>query len=190
MLKRFSGPLNNYPQRKMTKYTKTAMFFHWLIALLIIISFCLAVTMINIPGITPTKLKYFSWHKWLGVTIFGLACLRLVWRLFNPAPPYNAAMPNWQKHAASGLHMFFYVLILAIPISGYLYSMAAGVPVIYLGLFPMPIVMDPNPDLKPVLKEIHFYLNMTLLACFILHVLAALKHQFVDRDQTINRMLP
>src|SRR5476649_2087508 len=125
----------------MTKYTKTAMLFHWLIALLIIISFCLAVTMVNIPGITPTKLKYFSWHKWLGVTIFGLSCLRLLWRLTHRAPAYTAVMPEWQKFAASALHVFLYVLILAIPISGYLYSMSAGIPVIYLGMFPMPVIM-------------------------------------------------
>lgn len=174
----------------MTKYTKTAMCFHWLIALLIIAAFCLAVTMVNIPGITPTKLKYFSWHKWLGVTIFGLSCLRLLWRLTHPAPAYNAAMPDWQKHAASGLHIFLYVLTLAIPISGYLYSLAAGIPVIYLGMLPLPVIMAPNPELKPLLKEIHFYLNMVLLGCFILHVLAALKHQFIERDHTINRMLP
>jgi cytochrome b561 len=173
----------------MTKYTKTAMLFHWLIALLIIAAFCLAVTMVNIPGITPTKLKYFSWHKWLGVTIFGLSCLRLLWRLSHPAPAYQP-MPEWQKHAASGLHIFLYILILVIPISGYLYTMAAGVPVIYLGHFPMPVIMDPNPTLKPLIKEIHFYLNMTLLACFVLHVAAALKHQFIERDNTINRMLP
>ncbi|MET3106094.1 cytochrome b561 [Oxalobacteraceae bacterium GrIS 2.11] len=175
---------------KMTKYTKTAMLFHWLIALLIIISFCLAVTMVNMPGFSPTKLKYFSWHKWLGVTIFGLSCLRLLWRLGHPAPPYMAIMPGWQKLAASGLHGFLYILILAIPVSGYLYSMAAGIPVIYLGMFPMPVIMDANPELKPLLKEIHFYLNMALLASFIIHALAALKHQFIDKDHTINRMLP
>jgi cytochrome b561 len=174
----------------MTKYTKTAMLFHWLIALLIIAAFCLAVTMVNIPGITPTKLKYFSWHKWLGVTIFALSCLRLLWRLTHPAPAYQVSMPAWQKQAASGLHFLLYVLILVIPISGYLYSMASGIPVIYLGMFPLPVIMDPNPELKPLLKEIHFYLNMILLGGFTLHVLAALKHQFVERDQTINRMLP
>ena len=175
---------------KMNKYTKTAMAFHWLIALLIITAFCLAVTMVNMPGITPTKLKYFSWHKWLGVPIFGLSCLRLLWRLTHAAPPYTAVMPAWQKHAASALHFFLYILIFVIPISGYLYSMAAGIPVIYLGVFPMPIVMDANPELKPLLKEVHFYLNMALLASFVLHVAAALKHQFIERDQTINRMLP
>ncbi len=173
----------------MNKYTRTAVLFHWLTALLIIGSFLLGITMINMPGITPTKLKYFSWHKWLGVTIFGLSCLRLLWRLGHPAPPYPE-MPAWQKLAASGLHVFLYVLIIVIPVSGYLYSMAAGIPVIYLGILPLPVIMDPNPELKPLLKELHFYLNMALLGSFTLHVVAALKHQYIDRDNLIQRMLP
>ena len=174
----------------MTKYTKTAMLLHWLMALLIISSFLLAVTMVNIPGFTPAKLKYFSWHKWLGVTIFGLGCVRLLWRLSHPGPAHPGHMPTWQKLSASGVHALLYLLILLIPVTGYLYSLAAGIPVVYLGLFPMPVIMAPNPELKPLLKEIHFYLNMTLLACVALHVLAALKHQFIDRDRLINRMLP
>lgn len=166
------------------------MLLHWLIALLIISSFLLAVTMVNIPGFTPAKLNYFSWHKWLGVTIFGLSCLRLLWRLSHPVPAHPGHMPPWQKLSASGVHGLLYVLILSIPITGYLYSLAAGIPVVYLGLFPMPVIMAPNPELKPLLKEIHFYLNMTLLACVGVHILAALKHQFIDRDRLINRMLP
>ncbi|TDK66584.1 cytochrome b [Sapientia aquatica] len=173
----------------MTKYTKTAMLLHWLTALLIISAFWLGVTMVDIHGITPTKLKYFSWHKWIGVTVLGLSCIRLLWRLTHQPPP-NPPMPAWQEKAASGLHGLLYVLIFAIPVSGYLYSMAAGIPVIYLGLFELPVVMDPNPELKPLLKEIHYVLNMTLLASFCLHVSAALKHQFIDRDNIFKRIFP
>ena len=68
------------------KYTKTAILLHWLIAILIIGAFALGVTMVDIPGLTPTKLKYFSWHKWIGVTVLGLACVRLLWRLANRPP--------------------------------------------------------------------------------------------------------
>ncbi|PRC93633.1 cytochrome b [Solimicrobium silvestre] len=174
----------------MKKYTKTAMFFHWLTALLIIAAFWLGLTMVDIPGITPTKLRYFSWHKWLGITILGLSCLRLLWRLGNRPPEYPANMTSWQKKAASGLHILLYVLIFSIPISGYLYSLASGIPVIYLGIFPLPVIMDPNPELKPLLKQLHYVLNMTLLASFCLHVLAALKHQFFDRDGVLKRILP
>jgi len=174
----------------MKKYTKTAMFFHWLIALMIIATFSVGAVMVDMPGITPGKLRFYSWHKWAGITIFGLTCLRLLWRLGHTPPEYPSHMPVWQKYAASGLHVLLYVLVFCIPLSGYLYSLASGIPVIYLGLLPLPVIMEPNPELKLLLKEIHYVLNMTLLACFGLHVLAALKHQFIDRDGAMKRMIP
>ena len=166
------------------------MLLHWLTALLIVSGFALGVTMVDIPGLTPTKLKYFSWHKWIGITVLGLACVRLLWRLPPPAPAYPDAMPAWQKKAASGLHHLLYVLIFAVPISGYFYSLAAGVPVVYLGVIPLPVLIESNQELKPILKTVHYILNMTLLAGVGLHVLAALKHHFIDRDGLLKRMLP
>lgn len=174
----------------MERYTIPAILLHWIIALLIISAFALGLTMVDIPGLTPTKLKYFSWHKWLGVTVLGLACLRLLWRLTHAAPAYPAHMPHWQQKAAHHLHALLYVLMFAIPVSGYIYTLAAGVPVVYLGLFPLPVFMAPDPQLKPLLKLVHYWLNMTLLALVCLHVLAALKHQFVDRDNIFKRILP
>src|SRR3954467_1605091 len=112
----------------MQRYTRTAMFFHWTIALLIVAGFTLGLVMTDIPGITPTKLKYFSWHKWIGVTVLALACLRLLWRLRHAAPAYPASMPGWQVQAAHGLHALLYVLIFAVPVSGYFYTLAAGIP--------------------------------------------------------------
>lgn len=172
------------------RYTRTAIVFHWLIALLIVGTFTMGLVMTDIPGITPTKLKYYSWHKWAGVTVLTLATLRLLWRLSHRAPAYPASMPEWQKSAANGLHGFLYVLMFAVPLSGYFYSLSAGVPVVWFGLFQLPVLIDANPELKPVLKGLHFWLNMGLAGCVALHVAAALKHQFVDRDGVIKRMLP
>lgn len=172
------------------RYTRTAIVFHWLIALLIIGTFSLGVVMTDIPGISPTKLKYYSWHKWAGVTILALAALRLLWRLKNAAPPYPASMPVWQKSAAGGLHHFLYVLMFAVPLSGYFYTLAAGYPVVYFGLFELPVLIDKNDTLKPVLEDLHYWLNMGLLAAVLLHVAAALKHHFIDRDGVLRRMLP
>jgi len=174
----------------MPRYANTAILLHWLIAILIVCTFLLGVTMVDIQGITPTKLKYFSWHKWLGVTVLGLVCLRLLWRLYHPAPPYPAGMPGWQQKAASGLHGLLYVLMFAVPLSGYFYSLAAGVPVVYLGLIPLPVLIDPNPEIKDKLKMLHFALNRIMVACVMLHILAALKHQFIDRDGVLMRMWP
>lgn len=174
----------------MQRYTNTAILLHWLMALLIVAAFALGLTMVDIPGLTPTKLKYFSWHKWLGITVLGLACLRLLWRLTHPAPAYPAGMPAWQHQAAAALHGVLYLSLFAIPLSGYLYSLAAGVPVVYLGLVPLPVLIAPDPQLKPLLKSVHYALNMLLLGGVGLHVLAALKHHFIDRDGVFKRILP
>jgi cytochrome b561 len=177
-------------QRLPERYSNVAILLHWLVALLIIAGFALGVTMVDIPGLTPTKLRYFSWHKWIGITVLGLACVRLLWRLSHRAPAYPAAMHGWQHRTAGVVHVLLYVLIFAVPVSGYFYSLAAGVPVVYLGIFPLPVLIDPNPEWKPILKQVHYWLNMTLLAGFCLHVAGALKHQLIDRDNILRRMLP
>lgn len=174
----------------MARYTNLSVLLHWLIALLIIAAFALGVTMVDIPGITPTKLKYFSWHKWLGVTVLALACARLLWRLRHPAPAYPAGMRSWEKNAAHGVHGALYVFMFAVPVSGYFYSLAAGVPVVYLGVIPLPVLIEANTEWKPVLKQVHYALNLALLACVGVHVGAALKHLFIDRDGVFKRILP
>ena len=174
----------------MQRYTKTAMLLHWLIALLIVSGFIMGLVMTNIPGFTPSKLRYFSWHKWIGVSVFGLAVLRILWRHFNKPPAHPAHMPTWQNHAADAMHWALYFLIFAVPVSGYLYTLSAGVPVVYLGLWEMPVFMAPNPELKPLLREIHYWLDMTMAALVIAHAGAALKHHLIDRDNVLKRMLP
>lgn len=174
----------------MQRYTLTAILLHWLIALLIVAAFALGTIMVDIPGLTPTKLKYFSWHKWLGVSVLALACMRLLWRLFNAPPAPPDSLPVWQRQAAHVTHLLLYALIFAVPVSGYFYSLAAGVPVVFLGILPLPVLIEANQTLKPVLKEVHYWLNMSLLAFVVLHVAAALKHHFIDRDQVLRRILP
>ncbi|QGZ40022.1 cytochrome b561 [Pseudoduganella flava] len=174
----------------MQRYTKPAMVLHWLIALLIVAAFTMGLVMVDIPGFTPTKLKYFSWHKWMGVTVLLLAAVRLLWRHGNRPPPHPASMAQWQVKAADVTHVLLYVLMFAVPLSGYLYTTAAGVPVVYLGLFQIPAAFAADPALKAVLKPVHYWLNMAMAALVVLHVAAALKHQFVDRDDVLKRMLP
>jgi len=174
----------------MQRYSLPAIVLHWLIAILIVGTFTLGLVMTDIPGLTPTKLRYFSWHKWAGVTVLGLATLRLLWRLRSRPPAYPGSMPRWQGRAAHALHGLLYLLMFAVPLSGYFYSLAAGVPVVYFGLFPLPVLIDADPALKPVLGALHYWLNMGLAALVALHVLAALKHVMVDRDGIMQRMLP
>jgi cytochrome b561 len=172
------------------RYTRTAIAFHWLIAVLIVCGFSLGWVMTDIPGFTPTKLRYFSWHKWIGVTVFALVVLRIVWRTTHAAPPLPAGMPAWQRVAAQATHLALYVLMVVIPVSGYLYSSAANVQVVYLGLVPLPRLIAPDPVLKTVLKDVHIALNYTLLVLVVLHIAAALKHQWLDRDGLLSRMIP
>jgi cytochrome b561 len=174
----------------MQRYTRPAMVLHWLIALLIIAAFTMGLVMVDIPGFTPTKLKYYSWHKWMGVTVLALAALRLLWRHANRPPPHPAGMAPWQAKAADFTHILLYVLMFAVPLSGYLYTTAAGVPVVYLGVWQIPAAFDADPAWKEALKPVHYWLNMLLAALVAVHVGAALKHHFVDRDDVLKRMLP
>ncbi|MFS8974906.1 cytochrome b [Cupriavidus necator] len=171
-------------------YGATAIALHWVVALAIFAAFGLGLYMTGIPGLTPTKLKLYSWHKWLGVTIFAVAVLRVLWRATHPAPAVAPGTPAWQAKAATGAHHLLYLLILVVPVTGYLYSSAAGVPVVYLGLWKMPVLLEKNDELKEVLKFAHVWLNYLMAAVVFVHAAAAVKHQFIDRDGTLGRMLP
>ncbi|MDO8654061.1 MAG: cytochrome b [Undibacterium sp.] len=173
----------------MQRYTRLSIFFHWLIAILIVAAFALGSVMTDMK-ISPTKLQYYSWHKWLGVTILGLVALRLLTRLFSGAPAHLDSLKKWEKQVASGTHALLYLLMFAVPLSGYFYTSAAGFPVVYLGLFELPTIIGPNPELKPLLKELHEMLTTVILVVVGLHVAAALKHHFIDKDGTMQRMLP
>jgi cytochrome b561 len=171
-------------------YSRLSVLLHWLMALLIVAAFGLGFIMTDIPGITPTKLKYFSWHKWVGVSVLFLAAIRLLWRLKHPAPPYRQLMPRWQIFISGLAHGAMYVLMFAVPLSGYFYSLAAGVPVVYFGVLSLPVLIEADPILKPVLKELHEALMFVFLAVIILHILAVIKHQIFDKDNILKRMLP
>jgi cytochrome b561 len=147
-------------------------------------------TMTDIPGITPTKLRYFSWHKWIGVTVFALAVIRVLWRVRHKAPSMPRRISAWQRGTAHLVHFLLYALMIMIPMSGYLYSSTAGIQVVYLGIVPLPTIIGPNPALKVTPGFVQIYLNYTLLALVALHLMAVLKHQFVDHDSLIARMIP
>jgi len=174
---------------RTASYTKTAIALHWLIFALIACGFTLGHYMVDLP-LSPLKLKYFSWHKWLGVTVFMFAVARIIWRLTHPVPPFPAGMPAWQKATAGASHIMLYILIIMIPLSGWLYSSAAGVPTVYLGLIPLPDLLGKDKPLSRFLEEVHEILNDGLAVMVAIHVAAALKHHFIDRDGVLRRMLP
>lgn len=170
------------------RYTRVAIILHWSIATLIAGAFGIAWSLPDkLHGAADFRLLAF--HKWIGLTVFGLAALRLVWRLFHPAPPLPPHVPRWQRAAAATSHGLLYALILLIPASGYLLSSAAGARVIYLDLLPLPLPLAKDKALAAWLFELHQALTTALLILLGIHVAAALKHHFVDRDPVLRRML-
>ncbi len=169
-------------------YTRTAIALHWLLALMIAVSFGVGWTISDLP-FSPTRLKLFNWHKWAGITILLLSGLRLVWRLTH-RPPLHPPMPAWQRLAADGAHGALYLLFFAVPVAGWAYSSAAGFPVVLYGLIPLPNLAPVDRGLADTLKEVHGTLAWALAAVVALHVAAALKHQFIDRDGLLSRMRP
>ena len=172
-----------------TRYTTIAIALHWLIALLIFCNFPLGLYLEEL-ALSPSKLKLLSYHKWVGVTIFLLVVLRLVWRATHVPPPLAATIPRWQQLVAHGVHFLLYVLLFAIPVSGWLMSSAKGVPVVYLGLVQLPDLVGKDKELGELLEEVHEVLNFGMLALVGMHIAAALKHHFINRDDTLRRMLP
>jgi cytochrome b561 len=184
-----TNPQRAAPAIMAARYTTTAIALHWSIALLLLCSAGLGLYMVGLT-LSPAKLKLYSWHKWVGVTIFMLAVLRVAWRLTHPAPPLSDATPPWQRKAAAVSHFLLYLLLLSIPVSGWLMSSALGVQTVYLGLLPLPDLLARDKALGEQLKLVHLTLNCTLAALVAVHAAAALKHHFVDRDDVLHRMLP
>ena len=170
------------------QYTPVAKALHWLLALGIIGVFCVGVYMHDLP-FSPQRLKLFNWHKWAGVTILALSAIRLLWRLTH-RPPADVPMPAWQRIAAHGTHFLLYVLFFAVPLVGWAYSSSAGFPIVLFGVLQLPDFVAPDKALSEAIKPWHGYLAYAMATLVVLHTAGALKHQFVDRDGLLSRMLP
>jgi len=176
------------PAQTAGGYTATAVALHWLAALLIVGNLGLGLSMVDLP-FSPQKFQWYAWHKWTGITIFLLAAARLVWRFGHPPPP-PVPMPDWQRHAAAAAYGLMYALMLAVPVSGWIYSSSTGVSVVYLGQIPLPDLVGKDKALAEALKAVHAGLNFALATLVFVHVGAALKHHWVDGDGVLPRMLP
>lgn len=171
------------------RYTPAAIALHWIVALLILANLALGLYTVDLP-LSPAKLRNFSYHKWIGVTVFMLAAARLLWRLGHPPPALPAAMARWERNAAQLTHALLYVLFFAAPLTGWLFSSAAGFQTVYLGVVPIPDLLSKDKALADALKLAHKSINYTLAAVIVLHAAAALKHHFIDKDDVLRRMLP
>lgn len=175
--------------RNPNRYTTTAIALHVVMAVLILGNFAFGIYMTGLD-FSPQKLKYFSWHKWVGVTVFAFATFRLLWRLTHPAPALPPTMPGWQVKAAHASHILLYLLFFAVPLTGWLFSSANGFQTVYLGLFPIPDLLSKNKELAETIESVHVALAYSLCALVAVHAAAALKHHFIDRDDVLTRMFP
>ena len=170
-------------------YTRTAKSLHWLMALMILGLLALGFYMSDLP-LSPQKLQYYSWHKWAGVSVFLLVWLRLLWRLTHRPPALPDSMPRHMQWAAHAGHFVLYVLMIAIPLSGWLMSSAKGVPTVWFGVLPIPDLIGKDKALGRSLAELHEALNIGLLVLIAGHAAAAFFHHFFHKDDTLRRMLP
>ena len=170
-----------------TDYTRTAVALHWAVAGLIMAGLFMGWTMTDMD-ISPLRVRVYNYHKWVGMTVLALALYRLCWRFLHRAPPLPA-MPRWQQWAAKLSHGLLYLLMLAVPLAGWIYSNATGYRVVYLGKLPLPNLVERDKELAAIWVQIHGKLAMVLAVLIGLHVLAALQHHFMARDNTMRRML-
>ncbi len=171
-----------------TSYTLVAKALHWLMTALIAGMLVLGFYMADLP-LSPEKLALYSWHKWVGVSVFLLVWLRLLWRITHRPPDYPASMSRITQGLAHMGHLGLYALMIAIPLTGWLMSSAKGFQTVWWGVWPIPDLLAKDKALGNTLQEVHEALNGLLVLLIGGHVAAALKHYFMDRDGILQRML-
>ena len=173
-----------------TRYTTTAIVLHWLIAAAVFAQVTLGVWMIGIPKAPPgVRAYWFNVHKSIGITIGLFVIARLLWRFVHKPPPLPPSVPAWQRLAAKISHYGLYVCLIVQPLSGYLGSSFTKYPIRYFG-HTLPHWGWEAPALKELMSQVHFVTACIFVTLIALHVTAALKHRFVDRDGIFERMFP
>jgi cytochrome b561 len=169
------------------RYTSVAITLHWTIAVLIIAN--LAIGLLHeslLKGTIPL-------HKSIGMLVLLLSIVRFVWRLMHRPPPLPATVKRWETGLAHAVHWLLYVLMILIPLSGWVFTSASPkrYPLNFFGLFPLPMFpVEQDKALSHSVAERHEQLAWIMIALLVLHIGAALKHRFLDRDRTLDRMMP
>jgi cytochrome b561 len=170
-------------------YGSAAIAMHWATALLIVGDFAFGLYFIDLP-LSPQKLRYFAWHKWAGALVLLTGAGLLAARWLRAPPSLPTSMPHWEKRLSRLTQVILYVLLFLAPLSGWLYSSAAGFQTVLFGVLPIPDIVGRDRGLAEALRALHRGINYTLAAVVAIHGLAALKHRFVDRDEVLAYMLP
>jgi len=171
------------------RYSTVSLTLHWLTAALVVAQLLLIWAHEATDG--PASREFINLHKSVGLSILVLTLARLIWRFANPAIPLPAGTPRWQRLAARGTHVLFYVLLLAMPLVGWAASSAVGRDIVWFGLFEWPLLpVGGGRDMARSLMALHENAAKLLIALVVLHVLGALKHHILDRDNVLHRMIP
>lgn len=175
-----------------SRYGLVSRALHWLMALMIVALIAVGLYMSDLDQQDAARAQIYALHKAFGVTVLGLAVLRILWIRISQPPPLPGALQAWEVLLARIVTGVLYLLMIAAPLAGYLMSSAAGKPVSFFGLFTLPALVAENKDLAEALHEVHEFLAWAILALAGLHALGALKHRFVDKDPSadvLGRML-
>jgi len=175
------------------RYTSLAIALHWIMAVALVGLFAMGLYMADLP-FSPARLKLYNWHKWAGITVLFLLVIRLLWRLTHRPPALPQAvtlvMPDWQMQAYHTTHGLMYALLFIVPLVGWAYSSAAGFPIVWFGVLALPDFVPADKALAELIKPWHEASAFALAGLVLLHVGAALKHHWIDKDGLLTRMLP
>jgi len=171
------------------RYSTVSIILHWLIAVLVVAQILLIMAADAVEG--PAAGQWIGLHKSIGLGILVLTLARLGWRIANPAIPLPDAMRRWEKLLARATHVLFYAVLIAMPLGGWAASSAAGREILWFGLFQWPLLpVGGGREMARTLMDMHELGAKALYVLIALHVIGALKHQFIDRDNVLHRMIP
>jgi len=179
------------------RYHRVAIILHWLIAGLILAIIPIGFLMGDAPD--AVKLQIYQLHKTIGMSILFLSLVRLGWRLLNPPPALASTLKAWEKWASKFVHSLFYILMIGTPLVGWavVSTSSRGTPTILFGQINWPhlgflqgMEVVQRKQLHNLLEQVHEYAAFVILGLLVLHVGAALKHQFLDKDDTASKMVP
>ena len=179
------------PQDAVLRYSNTAVALHWITVVLVLLQAYLGFTF-ALSEPVPARDGIFIWHKTVGVVILLAALTRLAYRLKNPPPPFPPELPAWERVAAVWNHRLFYALLIAMPIVGFVAvsGYANGPTTPLLGGIEVPVIPGISKETGDLAGELHEFAAYLLVALIVLHLVAALKHQFVDKWRGSARMPP
>lgn len=171
------------------RYSAPARILHWLTVIAVITGVFLGFAMLSAES-GPRQNQLFDLHRSFGAAILALTGVRLLWRLYSPAPQMTALMPAWQTRIAQVTHVLLYILLLIVPLVGWAGTSAFGARIPVFGLFELPMILEKNKAVADILLPLHAALALSLSGLVILHMGAALHHHFIRKDDTLRRMLP